>query len=82
MAPFYQLVADELKISIDKSLLTKFQEANKEEIQKLDERLQDAEQNLGETEISDALLAKANYFAKIGDKVFFFFYFCSTFCFY
>ncbi|CAJ0827507.1 377_t:CDS:2 [Entrophospora sp. SA101] len=68
MAPFYQLVADELKIPVDKSLITKYQEANKEELQKLDEKLQDAEQNLGETEISDALLAKANYFAKIGDK--------------
>ncbi|CAG8433839.1 9602_t:CDS:2 [Ambispora gerdemannii] len=68
MAPFYQIVTDELKIPLDKQLLTKYQEANKEELQKLDERLEDAEQNLGETEISDALLAKANFYAKIGDK--------------
>ncbi|CAG8521013.1 5386_t:CDS:2 [Acaulospora colombiana] len=68
MAPFYQLIADEVKIPLDKALLSKYQEANKEELQKLDERLQDAEKNLGESEISDALLAKADYFAKIGDK--------------
>ncbi|CAG8449925.1 10834_t:CDS:2 [Racocetra fulgida] len=68
MAPFYQLVTEELKIPLNKALLTKYQEANKEELQKLEERLQDAEKNLGETEISDALLAKADYFAKIGDK--------------
>ncbi|CAG8458825.1 13595_t:CDS:2 [Ambispora leptoticha] len=68
MAPFYQIVTDELKIPLDKQLLAKYQEANKEELQKLDERLEDAEQNLGETEISDALLAKAHFYAKIGDK--------------
>ncbi|CAG8625610.1 12456_t:CDS:2 [Gigaspora margarita] len=68
MAPFYQLVTEELKITVDKSLLSKYQESNKEELQKLEERLQDAEKNLGETEISDALLAKADYFARIGDK--------------
>ncbi|CAG8557855.1 10456_t:CDS:2 [Scutellospora calospora] len=68
MAPFYQLVTEELKIPVNKTLLSKYQEVNKEELQKLEERLQDAEQNLGETEISDALLAKADYFAKIADK--------------
>lgn len=44
-------------------------EANEEELKKLDERLEDAEKNLGETDISDALIAKAQYLTKIGDKV-------------
>lgn len=69
MAPFYQLIADESKIPLDKALLAKYQKINKNELQELDEKLQDAEKNLGETEISDALLAKADYFSKIGDKV-------------
>ncbi len=73
MAPFYQLVTEELRIPFDKSLFAKYQENNKEELKKLDEKLEDAEQNLGETEISDALLAKAEFFTKIGDKVNFFF---------
>ncbi|CAB4428902.1 unnamed protein product [Rhizophagus irregularis] len=68
MAPFYQLMTEELKIPFDKSLHAKYQENNNEELKKLDEKLEDAEKNLGETEISDALLAKAEYFAKIGDK--------------
>ncbi|RHZ81159.1 hypothetical protein Glove_123g34 [Diversispora epigaea] len=68
MAPFYQLITDEVKIPLDKALLAKYQEINKKELQELDEKLQDAEKNLGETEISDALLAKAEYFSKIGDK--------------
>src|SRR4051794_13535497 len=66
MAPFYQLVTEELKIPLDKTLITKYQENNNVELKKLDERLEDAEKNLGETEISDALLAKAEFFSKIG----------------
>ncbi|CAG8576450.1 9841_t:CDS:2 [Paraglomus brasilianum] len=68
MAPFYQLLTDELKLPLDKVLLAQYQQANKEELQKLDEKIEDAEQNLGETEICDAMLAKANFFANIGDK--------------
>ncbi|KAG9293060.1 hypothetical protein G9A89_016422 [Geosiphon pyriformis] len=68
MTPFYQLVTEELKLPCDKALLSKYQEGNKADLQRLDEKLQDAEQNLGETDISDALLEKANFFAKIGDK--------------
>ena len=69
MAPFYQLLTDELKLPLDKALLAQYQQDNKEELQKLDEKIEDAEQNLGETEICDAMLAKANFFANIGDKV-------------
>jgi 26S proteasome regulatory subunit N7 len=74
MAPFYQLMTEELKIPFDKSLHAKYQENNNEELKKLDEKLEDAEKNLGETEISDALLAKAEFFSKIGDKVHFNFF--------
>jgi 26S proteasome regulatory subunit N7 len=79
MAPLYQLVTEELKIPLDKSLLAKYQENNNEELKKLDEKLEDAEKNLGETEISDALLAKSEFFSKIGDKVNFSFFFDSNF---
>ena len=43
---------------------------NEEKFKKLDETLKDAEENLGETEIRDALYAKAEYLCQIGDKVF------------
>lgn len=79
MAPFYQLMTEELKIPFDKPLHAKYQENNNEELKKLDEKLEDAEKNLGETEISDALLAKAEFFAKIGDKVHFNFFFDSNY---
>ncbi|CAO3617868.1 unnamed protein product [Cunninghamella blakesleeana] len=68
MAPFYKLIVDEFKIALDQGLLERMENANKEQLQKFDDRVTDAEQNQGETEINDALLEKADYYAKIGDK--------------
>ena len=45
------------------------EKTNKEELEKLDERLKEAEKTEGESEISDALKAKANYLTRVGDKV-------------
>eukprot|EP00913_Durusdinium_trenchii_P027546 g25836.t1 len=41
---------------------------NEEEEAKLDEKIKDAKENLGDIEIRDALLAKAGFFNRIGDK--------------
>ncbi|TFK18523.1 hypothetical protein FA15DRAFT_709800 [Coprinopsis marcescibilis] len=41
---------------------------NTEELGKLDERLEEARKREGETEISEALKARANYLTRIGDK--------------
>ncbi|KAF9164973.1 26S proteasome non-ATPase regulatory subunit 6 [Actinomortierella ambigua] len=68
MAPFYQLICEEQGWPVDKALLSQLEKENEETLKKLDDRLKDAEENLGETEISDALLAKAEHFAKIGEK--------------
>ena len=43
-------------------------EKNVEELKKLNEKITDADANHGETELSDALRAKASYLAKIGKK--------------
>ena len=69
MAPFYEEVCTELKWSIDKALLSKMKDANQKKLKELDEKQKDAEENLGETEIRDALYARAEYLTKIGDKV-------------
>lgn len=53
----------------DKKLLHSLEEKNKEELEKLEAKLEDARTNLGETELSDALKAKALYLARIGEKV-------------
>ena len=51
------------------NLLSELEAKNKAELESIEAKLLDAETNLGETEISDALKAKAAYLARIGDKV-------------
>ncbi|XP_038068357.1 26S proteasome non-ATPase regulatory subunit 6-like [Patiria miniata] len=68
MAPYYEEICKELSWKPDASLLKKMQAANAEELKTLDATLEDAEQNLGETEVRDALLRKAEHLCRIGDK--------------
>jgi len=68
MAPFYQRVCEDLKWSIDKDKFSAMEEHNKKKLAELDEKIKDAEENLGETEVRDAYLDKAEYFVQIGDK--------------
>lgn len=42
---------------------------NKQELERLDARLAEAEKTEGESEIADALRARATYLTKLGDKV-------------
>src|ERR1700732_5250633 len=50
-------------------LISKMEQSNKDELEKLDERSKDAEKTQRESEISDALKARANYLTRIGDRV-------------
>ncbi|THH03687.1 hypothetical protein EW145_g6087 [Phellinidium pouzarii] len=52
----------------DKALIERMEAENEAELEKLDERLQEAEKTEGETEIADALRARATYLTRIGDK--------------
>ena len=69
MAPFYEHVCNELKWPVDNAHLKKMKEENTREIEELDSKIKDAEENLGELEIRDAYLNKAEYYVNIGDKV-------------
>lgn len=73
MAPYYESLTSDPTTShlltLDTNLLTSLQSKNKEELNKIDEQLEDAEKNLGSTEIAEALRSKATYLSKIGDKV-------------
>jgi len=44
------------------------EKANKDELDKLDEQLTEAQKTEGESEISDVLKAKANHLTRVGDK--------------
>ena len=71
MTPLYHSLVEQFHTQLVKNyeLVKGMQEANDAELAKLEERLEDASKNLGETEISDALIAKAEFLTKIGDKV-------------
>lgn len=69
MAPYYEGLCKDLKWQLDSDLLNKMKKANEEELKRLDDVLEDAEKSLGESEIRDAMMAKAEYLIRIGDKV-------------
>lgn len=69
MGPYYRsITAASTAIPLDKTLLEDMEKENEEELKKLDQRLADAEKTEGESEISDALKARANHLTRIGDK--------------
>lgn len=68
MAPYYESLCKELQWTLDSDLLSKMKKSNEEELKRLDDVLEDAEKNLGESEIRDAMMARAEYLIRIGDK--------------
>jgi len=68
MAPLYASVCKELKWKMDGNLLAKMEESNKEVMKGLEAAIEDATENLGESETREALLKKAEFLAQIGDK--------------
>lgn len=71
MAPYYKLLISQTPpvLPANTEILDKLQAANTAELAKLDLKLAEAEKTEGESEISDALRARAAYLTKIGDKV-------------
>lgn len=69
MAPYYATVCQQLSIPLESGILIKMQAKNNQKLKEFDEKIEDAIKNLGETEHSDALIAKALYLAEIGEKV-------------
>lgn len=61
-------------LELDEALAARMEAENKEELGKIDERLEEAKKTEGETDIADALRARANYLTRIGDKV------CMLYC--
>jgi len=52
----------------DEALCAKLKAQNEEELKKIEEKIEDAKENLGDIEVRDGLLAKADFFNRIGDK--------------
>lgn len=66
MSPYYKSICEEFGWSTDSVLLAKMEANNKKELEKLDEKI--AEEVEYESDEKDALLFKAEYLCKIGDR--------------
>ncbi len=69
MAPFYEEICKELGWPVDQTFLNKMKTVNEADLQRLDEAVEVAEKNLGESEVREAMLKKAEHLCRIGDKV-------------
>ena len=69
MVSFYVHVCEQLKNPVDNELLNKMKAENQTKLEQLDASIKDATENLGESEVREAFLAKAVFYARIGDKV-------------
>jgi 26S proteasome regulatory subunit N7 len=68
MAPFYRYVCESLGWPKDEALLKEMEEKNTEELNKIADKIADAKENLGDSEVLEGMLARAEYYSRIGDK--------------
>ncbi len=68
MTPYYKTVCKQLHVPVDQSLVNLMQAANDARLKELDENIKKAEESDGDTEIREAMIAKAHYLSKIGNK--------------
>ncbi|KAI3880806.1 hypothetical protein MKX03_034707 [Papaver bracteatum] len=68
MAPLYETLVSTNVLDMDSKLLESIRAKNAEELKKIDEKVADAEENLGESEVREAHLARSLFFIRIGDK--------------
>jgi 26S proteasome regulatory subunit N7 len=69
MLPYYKSVCSALKIAPTPALVAEMEAKNVAKLKELQDKIDDSVTNLGETEISDAMIAKASHLAEIGEKV-------------
>ena len=69
MAPFYEECCRDLNWTLDKNLLQTLKKENEDMLKTLSDAIEDAENTMGESEIREANLKKAEYYSRIGDKV-------------
>ncbi|TFK99290.1 PCI-domain-containing protein [Pterulicium gracile] len=70
MTPYYRSITSAASpvLPLDQALLEEMEGKNSEEEEKLKERLEQAEKTEGETEIAEALRAKADFLTRVGDR--------------
>ncbi|CAN4084724.1 unnamed protein product [Withania somnifera] len=68
MVPLHEALVSNGVLSLDQKVLDSMRAKNCDELRKLDEMIADAEENLGESEVREAHLAKSLFYIRIGDK--------------
>jgi len=68
MLPYYESLCSAAGWTADESLKATLKKANEEELIKFEEKIKDAQENLGDVEVRDGLFNKAEFFNRIGDK--------------
>lgn len=68
LAPYYEHICGELGWELQQGKLQEMQASNAKQLEELAAKIKDAEENLGETEVRDALHAKASFLGSIGDR--------------
>lgn len=68
MGTYYEYVCQEAKVPIDKGLRKELLEQNDKRIAEIESEIEDAEKNLGESEVRQAWLRKSEYLCQIGNK--------------
>jgi len=68
MDKYYEELCEALKETPDAALLAKMKAANKTRVEEFDAKITDAKANLGDTEVREAMLAKADFLATTGHK--------------
>lgn len=68
MGPYYQHLCKEFGWPVDEALAKELKDANDAELKELDAKIEDAVQNLGDTEVREGHMKRADFYARIGDK--------------
>ncbi|GMT24212.1 hypothetical protein PFISCL1PPCAC_15509, partial [Pristionchus fissidentatus] len=68
MGPLYKTICEDLQVPIDSTLLESMKTKNTKRIVEIEAEIEDAEHNLGESEVRQAWLKKSEYLCQIGEK--------------
>jgi len=69
MLPYYEkYLCPELVGPADAALVAQMRKTNEEVLKKIEEKIADAKENLGDIEVRDGMIQKAEFYNRIGDK--------------
>mmetsp|Transcript_31818 Transcript_31818/g.38478 ORF Transcript_31818/g.38478 Transcript_31818/m.38478 type:complete len:396 (+) Transcript_31818:151-1338(+) len=66
--PLYESYCEEFGWMVDETKLAEMNTSNEAELKQIEEKIADAIENLGDSEVREGLLAKAEFYTRIGDR--------------